>query len=82
MQCSPDIIANLIKAGADVNYRNASKQTPLMYIAENYTNPYSHEIAKMLISNSADISAEDNLGFRVIDYAYDDKMLEILQKKE
>ena len=76
------LIGALIRLGADVNYRNAGKQTPLMYIAENYTNPYSHEIAKMLISHSADISAEDNLGFRVIDYAYDDKMLEILQEKE
>jgi len=65
----PEIVAVLVKYGADVNYKDPYGMTPL--IAASYTtfeheNPASFEITKMLVDAGADINVVADSGKRAI----------------
>jgi ankyrin repeat protein len=56
--CKNDIAKDLINRNIDLNHRDSNGQTPLHYCAQ-YLNI---EIARLLLSKSADINIEDAYG--------------------
>ncbi len=66
-QEKPDLdkISQIIKYGADVNYKNKKGKTPLMYAAEKGRK----EIVNLLLENGADVNAADNFGNTALMYA-------------
>lgn len=63
-----NLIKLLLDKGADVNERNISGKTPLIYC--NYS--FSGELAELLVQHGADINAKDRYGNTVLhdDYAH------------
>jgi ankyrin repeat protein len=54
-----EVIAILIKAGADVNAQDSDSQTALMFAAESNTNT---EVSTALLNAGSKIEAQDSLG--------------------
>lgn len=61
---NPEIIATLIKAGADVNARTEYGSTVLMEVATFNSNP---EAIKALVKAGSDVKATDKNGQTVLD---------------
>ena len=57
-----DIVAVLIKAGADVNSRDNRGNTALMYTYSNNNKPNNIEIIALLLKAGADINAKNDFG--------------------
>ncbi|KAJ3545927.1 hypothetical protein NM208_g2267 [Fusarium decemcellulare] len=65
----------LLKAGADINVRNSSGQTPLhMALDTNHENPgpYGSDAARMLVDAGANVNAIDTFGRSCLSSAYHD----------
>lgn len=61
-----DLAKELIKAGANVNFKDNNGKTPLIFAAEN-----GHKyIAQMLLSAGADINGKDNFGYTALKAAF------------
>lgn len=69
-------VQQLVGAGTNVNQKDSSEKTPLMY-AVLYK---KSEIVTYLIQNGASVRAVDVRGFSVMDYALDSNSEEIVQQ--
>ncbi len=63
----PEAFSVLLKAGAKINERNNAGATPLMVAA--WLTPQPEQVIELLMKNKADITAKDQKGYTVFDYA-------------
>jgi len=62
---SYSIIKTLLQENININQKNRSGQTPLMFAAKNVTNP---KVIQLLLSHGADASMKDNENRSMLDY--------------
>jgi len=72
---NPYVVKYLIRAGAEINYRDANMSTPLMFACTSG----SLEIVKILAENTADIDAQNELGFTALMFATSRSHIEIVK---
>jgi len=64
-----DVVAYLIKIGANVNARNKAQETPLHLCAQDFKSEQRVEVASLLINNKADVNATSKGGETPLHYA-------------
>jgi|GEM_PF-7049990 len=69
------IILKLLKEGADINARDHSGMTPLVYALRNQR----FELAKLLLENGADVTIQDDIKTTAMSYIGQVKDLEIIK---
>ena len=71
------MMETLIKAGVNVNAKDANKRTPL-HIAALYNRK---DVVALLIENGADVNAEDAEGNKPMDYTKDEEIKKALRSQ-
>src|SRR4029077_676507 len=73
---NPQIVSDLVAAGADVNSRDETGLTPLMMAAA----AGNAEIASTLITAGADVNAKNTEGHTALDLAEKPEVIDVLKK--